>query len=107
EDGFMPVSGHVPTPGDEDWMRFTLDAEKQVVITPRPPGGNTNSWLFPPVNSSSHGWTLYSLYSDPGDADPIDGPFTSSKTHTLAAGTYWVRVYLHGNDNDGIASWRF
>lgn len=98
---------------DEDWFRFTLSSQQNVVITAAPTGGTYTagqqsfncSGSTASINASSAGDLNVSLYQSDGITlqQPAVNAFGPGTTETLTsnnlpAGTYYVRI------KDGIGS---
>ena len=84
-------------PDDVDWVKFTLDAESEVVLETSGAGGDTQMWLYDS--------TLTELeYNDDGGTDAFSYIDRVCDEDALPAGTYYVEIDEYGN-NDEILSY--
>ncbi|MFC2055408.1 M6 family metalloprotease domain-containing protein [Chloroflexota bacterium] len=90
-DGSPQTHSLVPA-GDEDWVKFTLSAESEVVIETSGASGDTRMWLY------DSGLTEL-------EYDDDDGSGTFSRINrvcnvdALPAGTYYVKIDEYGDNN--------
>ena len=82
--------------GDEDWVKFSLSAESEVVIETSGPSGNTRMWLYDSgLNEMEYNDDGNGLFSRIDRVCVVD---------SLPAGTYYVKVDEFG-DNHEIAGY--
>ena len=95
-DGSPHAHSIVPV-GDEDWVKFDLSSQSQVVLETDGPSGDTEMWLY------DGGLTQidYDDDSGPGNFSLIDRLYGDDP---LPAGTYYVKVAEYDN-NDEITAY--
>lgn len=86
---------HALTPGDEDWVTFTLGGLSNVTIRTTGFDGDTVAWLYGPDDAGE----LVAWNDDSGD-----GLFSTIQAQGLPAGQYWVKVAAYSGD-EAVASY--
>jgi hypothetical protein len=91
--GGSPQTHSIAPVGDVDWVKFSLNAESEVVIETSGPSGDTRMWLYDS--------TLNELdYDDDGGSNLFSRIDRACGTDALPAGTYHVRIDELGSDNE-------
>jgi hypothetical protein len=89
----VPQEHSIDPVGDEDWVKFTLSQESEVVLETSGPSGDTRMWLY------NNGLTQIE-YNDDGGTNLFSHIDRICDTDALPAGTYYVKIDEYGNNNE-------
>lgn len=96
--GGSPQTHSIAPAGDEDWVKFSLGAESEVVLETSGTGGDTRMWLY-------EGSLNEIEFNDNGGPDLFSRIDRLCGRDALPAGLYYVKIDEY-NDNDEIPSYQ-